>query len=103
MDISKIQRTDLSESNFSINRVENSYDGVDGIDVTMIEAMSDKVSVMQQVKAEISKAMTDPTLISDPGTLLKVQAMLADYQLNIEFSSKIASQLLKGVDTLVKS
>lgn len=98
MQIEKIQGTD-----FSINRIESDFDGVDGLDATFIEAMSDKISVMHQLKQEIAAALTNPTLTSDPGALIAVQAMIADYNLNIEYTAKIASTLLKNVDTLVKS
>ncbi len=98
MQIEKIRGSD-----FSINRIESDFDGVDGIDAAFIEAMSDKISVMHQLKQEIAKALTNPTLTSDPSALIAVQAMVADYNLNIEFTAKIASTLLKNVDTLVKS
>ncbi len=98
MQVEKIQG-----SNFSINRIESEFDGVDGVDATFIEAMTDKISVMHQLKQEIAQALTNPVLTSDPGALIAVQAMIADYNLNIEYTAKIASTLLKNVDTLVKS
>ncbi len=98
MSIDKVGGTQLE-----FQRIISDTDAVDGVDYMILEAMSDKVSVLQSVKAEIQKSLLDPTLTSDPATLAAVQAMLADYQLNIELYSKIASSLLKNVDTLVKS
>ncbi len=98
MQVERIKGTD-----FSINRIESEFDGVDGLDATFIEAMSDKISVMHQLKQEIAKALSNPTLASDPNALIQVHAMIADYNLNIEFAAKVASTLLKNVDTLVKS
>ncbi len=86
-----------------LTRIVSEADSLDGVDAMMVEAMSDKISVLQSAKAEIQKSLLDPTLTSDPGALAAVQAMLADYQLNIELYSKIASTLLKNIDTLVKS
>ncbi len=98
MSIEKIGGTQLE-----FQRIISDLDAVDGVDYMILEAMSDKVSVLQTVKAEIQRSLTDPALTSDPAALAAVQAMLADYQLNIELYSKIASSLLKNVDTLVKS
>ncbi|MGL4951246.1 MAG: type III secretion system inner rod subunit SctI [Mycoplasma sp.] len=76
---------------------------IGSIDSLFIEAISNKVSVMQDVKLSINNALSDPTLISDPASLARVQAMMADYSLNISLFEKIAQSGIKAVDTLVKS
>ena len=86
-----------------VQKVSSQLDTVDGLDSLIIETMADKVSVLQSVKAEIKAALTDPTLTSDPAALAAVQAMLADYSLNIELYSKVSNSLLRHIDSLVKS
>ena len=87
----------------SINKINNEENTVGTIDGMIIESMSSRISDMQKVKDQIISSLNNPILISDPGSLQKVQAMIADYQVTIELVSKVAQSAVRTVDTLVKS
>ncbi|MGL4222565.1 MAG: type III secretion system inner rod subunit SctI [Shewanella sp.] len=99
--VKAIQGIEVYKEPLIISKVDKNEIG--SIDSLFIEAISNKVSVMQDVKLSINNALSDPTLISDPASLAKVQAMMADYSLNISLFEKIAQSGIKAVDTLVKS
>lgn len=93
----------VEQSVFIINKVSTEVDTLDSIDSMVINSISERISVMQEIKNSINSSLNDPSLISDPGMLTKVQAVMAEYTLQITLYEKLASSGLKGIDTLVKS
>lgn len=88
---------------FFINKVNTEVDTLDSIDAMVIHSLSERISVMQKMKNSINASLNDPSLTSDPGTLAKVQAIMAEYTLQITMYEKLASSGIKAIDTLVKS
>lgn len=95
--------TTLPPGNIQIIKRPGLKKELDEIDSAIITALSDKVTVMQQVRDSIITSLADPILISDPAALMRVQALMADYSLNIEMASKMAQKIVSTVDSLVKS
>lgn len=89
----------------TVSPIKSTLRGSDlnSLDEEFVQALSDKMSVMHQMKKEMNQLAQNADQISDPATLLKVQAMLADYSLNVDLTSKIAQRILSGIDSLVKS
>lgn len=81
--------------------VENA--SLDTLDQEFLNAVSEKMAVMQEMKMQISTLTQRANGVTDPATLIKIQALMADYSLNVDLTSKIAQRLLTGIDSLVKS
>lgn len=99
----EIARNNLEASAISINKVNSKVESLDELDFMLVDAVSDKITVMQALKENINISLTDPVLVSDPQALAKVQAMMAEYNVTITLFEKMASSGVKAVDTLVKS
>lgn len=93
----------VQTSAFVINRVSSEVDSLDELDAVIIKTVADKVSVMQDMKQSIISSLSEPSLLSDPGVLVRVQAAMAEYNLQIAMFEKMAASGLKAIDSLVKS
>lgn len=93
----------LDVSMITINKIDSEADTLGSIDGLVIESMSQRITKMQHLKDSIMVDLINPTVISDPGALTRVQAALADYTLMISLYEKMASSAIKTIDTLVKS
>lgn len=92
------------QNSLSINRISSKgVDGLNDLDEEFIRAMADKMSVLQQAKLDITQMIDRSGSISDPAALIKMQAQLADYSLNVEFVSRFAQRVIGSIDSLVKS
>lgn len=88
---------------FSINKIQSKIDDLGTLDNILIHVASNKMSEMQRIKEHIQTALSDPVAVSDPATLITLQALMADYTMKISFLEKMAGSVIKIVDTLVKS
>lgn len=93
----------VETSAFYINKVDSGIDSLNTLDSMVIQSLSDEISALQKVKDTITLSLDNPNLLSDPGQLTKIQAIIADYMLVIGLYEKMASSGLKAIDTLVKS
>ncbi|MGL5334949.1 MAG: type III secretion system inner rod subunit SctI [Enterovibrio sp.] len=91
------------QNSLSINRMSNGVEGLNDLDEQFIRAMADKMSVMQQAKLDITQMIDRSGSVTDPAMLIKMQAQLADYSLNVEFVSRFAQRIIGSIDSLVKS
>ena len=91
------------KNGITVTRISRKIEGLSDIDESFLEAVSNKMAVMQEMKVEINAMMSTTDNAIDPVTLVKMQALLADYSLNVDLVSKVAQRLIAGVDSLVKS